>query len=218
MIIRAAALTTRDFVGGLLLAAGAGGVFDALATRLPVLPVLPRRILAVVIAIVVLFHAMRLWGYDMARLAHQPRAGAISRAGASFLAAVIGMTGFVLGVTEPFVVGRAAMRGTQIHEVYMLLFVTATWVVATAATYTLGRGLHGNMFAAKLGVVCGIAAAAAFLMVVLTMDAVGWRVGAPGAAKRATMVVVTTLGLLAAGVAGGAILGIVLGQTHRAHA
>jgi hypothetical protein len=214
IIIRAAALTTRDIAGGLLLAAGAGTVFDALATPLPVLPVLPRRILAAAIAIVVLFQAMKLWGRDMTRLAHQSGPGAISRGGAFFLAVLIGMTGFMLGVTEPFVVGRAALRGMQIHEVYMLLFVTVAWLVPTAGTYTLGRGLYRNGFATKLAAGSGIAAAAAFLAVALTMDALGWRVGAPGAAKRATMIVVTTLGLLAASAVAGGVVGMMISRVQ----
>lgn len=215
MILRAAAFTARDIVGGLLLAVGAGGVFDTLAARLPVLPVFPRRILAAAIAMAVLFQAMNLWGRDMTRLAGQPGAPVINRGAALFLTVLFVTIGFVLGVTEPFVVGRAALRGVQVHEVYMLLFVTATWLIAAAGTYTLGRGLYGNMFAVKLGIGSGIAAAAAFLTVALTMDALGWRVGAPDAAKRATMVVVTTLGLLAAGVAAGAVVGMMLGQTQK---
>lgn len=212
VIIRAAALTTRDVVGGLLLAAAAGGAIDALGAPLPVFP---RRTLSVAMAMAVLFQAMNLWGRDMTRLAGQPGAGAISRGGALFLAVLFGTIGLVLGVTEPFVVGRAALRGMQIHEVYVLLFVTATLLVATAGTFTLGRGLYGNRFTAKLALGSGIAAAAAFLAVALTMDAIGWRVGAPDAARRATMVVVTTLGLIAAGIAAGAVVGIMLSQTQQ---
>jgi len=212
MIGRAAALTTRDVVGGLLLAAAAGGVFDALATPLPVLP---RRILSVAIAMAVLFQAMNLWSRDMARLGGRPGARPIGTAGALLLAVLFGAVGFALGMTEPFIVGRAASQGVQIHQVYMILFVTATLLIATAGTFTLGRGLHGNRFAVRLGMGSGIGAATAFLTVALTMDAIGWRVGAPDAAKRATMVVVTALGLIAAGIAAGAVVGIMLTQTRK---
>lgn len=211
MIGHAAALTTRDVVGGLLLAAAAGGVFDALATPLPVLP---RRIFSVAIAMAVLFQAMNLWSRDMARLAGQPGAQPIGTAGALLLAVLFGTVGFALGMTEPFVVGRAASQGVQIHQVYMILFITATLLIAAAGTFTLGRGLCGNRLAVRLAMGSGIAAATAFLAVALTMDAVGWRVGAPDAAKRATMVVVTTLGLIAAGIAAGAVIGVKFTRTR----
>ncbi len=212
MIVRAAALTTRDVVGGLLIAAAAGGVVDALGTPLPILP---RRIFSVLTAIAVLFHAMKLWARDMNRLAGQPETATISRASALFLAILFGLVGLVLGATEPFVVGRAALRGVLIHQVYMILFVTSTLLLATAGTFIVGRSLHGNAFAARLGMGSGFAAAAAFLLVALTMDALGWRVGAPRAAERATMVVVTTLGLVTAGIAAGVVIGTMLTQTKR---
>lgn len=214
MIVRASALTTRDVVGGLLVAAAAGGVIDTLGTPLPILL---RRTLSVATAIAVLFQAMKFWGRDMTRLAGQAGVGGISRAGALVLAILFGTIGLVLGVTEPFVVGRAALRGFQIHQVYMVLFVTATLLIATAGTFTLGRGLRGNSFASRLGLPSGIVAAAAFLAVALAMDAIGWRVGAPRAAERATMVVVTTLGLIAAGIAAGSVIGFMLSQTQREH-
>jgi hypothetical protein len=42
------------------------------------------------------------------------------------------------------------------------------------------------------------------------MEALGWVVGAPGAAARATMVVVMSLGNLGAALSGGALLGYLL--------
>lgn len=212
MIARVTAVTVRDVVGGLLLGVIAGGVVDTLASPLHILP---RRILSVATAVAVLFQAMKMWSRDITRLAGQPGAGAIGSAGAGFLALLIGCVALTLGMTEPMVVGRAASRGLEIHEVYMLLFVPATLLIAAAGAFTLGRGLHGNGFAARLGMGSGIAAAVAFLAVALIMDATGWRVGAPNAARRATMVIVTTLGLLAAGTAAGAVIGIMLTRARR---
>jgi hypothetical protein len=42
------------------------------------------------------------------------------------------------------------------------------------------------------------------------MELAGWQVGAPGAAQRATMLVVTGLGAFAATLAGGATLGAMI--------
>ena len=49
---------------------------------------------------------------------------------------------------------------------------------------------------------------AAFFVADILMDLAGWRVGAPGAAERATMLTVMMVGNLAAAVAGGAMLAI----------
>ena len=211
MIIRVAALTTRDVVGGLVVAVAAGSAADALAF----LPILPRRILAVAIAVTVLAQAFNLWGRDITRLMDRTGTSAITRSGTWLLAVLFTIIALVLGLTEPFLVGRAASRGLQIHELYMLLFVTATLMLAAAGTFVLGRGLRGTTFGTRLGAVSGIAAAVAFFAVALTMDTLGWRVGAPGASKRATMVVVTLTGLLVAAIACGAVVGIMLRGSQR---
>jgi hypothetical protein len=71
-------------------------------------------------------------------------------------------------------------------------------VIAGVGALALGTGLYRAAFGLRLAIPAGLAAAAAFLAVDLLMDAVGWRVGAPDAGRRATMVVVTAIGLLAA--------------------
>jgi hypothetical protein len=53
------------------------------------------------------------------------------------------------------------------------------------------------------------------LIVYQAMDKAGWRIGAPDAARRATMIVVTSLGALAAALAGGAVLGYFLPTAAR---
>jgi len=57
-----------------------------------------------------------------------------------------------------------------------------------------------------------LAAGLAFLAADLTMDALGWRVGAPGAAERATMITVLLVSSLGAALAGGAAIGLLLSQ------
>jgi hypothetical protein len=211
MIIRAAALTTRDVVGGLFVAIAAAGAVEALAF----VPILPRRILAVGLTVAVFAQALNLWSRDITRLMGRTGTTVITRGGTWLLAVLFTMIAFVLGLTEPFLVGRAASRGMQIHELYLLLFVTATLMFAAAGTFTLGRGLRGAAFGARLGAASGIVAAAAFFVVAITLDTLGWRVGAPGASKRATMVVVTLTGLLVAAIASGAVVGIMLRRSQR---
>jgi hypothetical protein len=70
--------------------------------------------------------------------------------------------------------------------------------------------LYRAAFGLRLAIPAGLAAAAAFLAVDLVMDALGWRVGAPDAGRRATMVVVTAIGLLAAATSAGGAIGAML--------
>ncbi|MGH2605892.1 MAG: hypothetical protein ACRDG5_04815, partial [Anaerolineales bacterium] len=74
-----------------------------------------------------------------------------------------------------------------------------------------GRG----RMALRSALSCGLAGAGAFLGANLILDLLGWRVGAPGAAEKATMLTVLSLGSLAASFAGGGILGVSLMPSHR---
>jgi hypothetical protein len=56
---------------------------------------------------------------------------------------------------------------------------------------------------------------AAFLLVNLVMYQLGYKVGAPGAAERATMLTVMMAGSLGAALAGGAAIGVLLGGTEK---
>jgi len=100
--------------------------------------------------------------------------------------------------------------------VYGFLFVPAVFFVASSAVLVLGAGLRIDKNRRwRLALTCGIAAAAAHLVVYRMMDRAGWRIGAPDAARRATMIVVTSLGALAAALAGGATLGYFLSRVAR---
>jgi hypothetical protein len=111
---------------------------------------------------------------------------------------------------EPMVVRRGARSGLDIRVVYALLFVPATLLIAGIGAFALGFGLYRAAFGMRLAIAAGGAAAAAFLTVDLLMDAFGWRVGAPDAGRRATMVVVTALGLVAAAIGAGGAIGALL--------
>src|SRR5438045_8609722 len=98
-----------------------------------------------------------------------------------------------------------------------MLFVPATLFVASASAWTLGVGLRRTAAEQRsLALRAGLAAAAAYLVVYLLMELAGWKVGAPNAGKRATMLVVTGLGSFAAALGGGAAIGAVLARNeHR---
>jgi hypothetical protein len=156
---------------------------------------------------VVVFLASRAWGRALGRRAGCPDPARMGRVAGFVFAPVMMAAALVLGLLEPVFVRAGAARGLPIHVVFGILFVAATFLVAGATALALHRVARTRRAALPHALAVGGAAGLAFLGVALGMDAMGWRVGAPDAAERATMLVVTLLGCLAAALAGGAVLG-----------
>lgn len=210
--LRAAGITVRDLYGGLVVAVAVGSVVDQL-TRF--LPILPRRAAAAICALAVLILIGRLWGRDIAKLLSiADTKSAEKRAAWGFAVPVI-IVGIVLSVSEPFAVARGASAGLPIHTVYKILFVSSTLFLVTTATYALIRGFANSAEAMSIALRIGIVAAATFLVIAVVMQALGWQVGAPNAAHRATMIVVTLTSVLGATLAAGATLGYFLERLPR---
>ena len=206
IVLRSAMLTARDLMGGLLVGAAIGALIDGLGKSVPTLA----RALAVVVTGTVLIIGARIWGRDIAQLASGSNPRAAGRAAAFTVGPTIVIVALGLAGLEPVMVQRGARTGLEIHIVYSLVFVSATLLIAAVGAFALGSGLYQAAFGMRLAPRAALAAAASFLAVDLLMDALGWRVGAPDAGRRGTMVVVTTLGLFAAATAGGAVIGAML--------
>ena len=147
-----------------------------------------------------------LWGRVMAGLAGSSETRRMTWAGGlSFGPAVI-LAGLALSGLEVILVEKG---GTQLplHVVFTLLFVPAASFVAAAGGLALGIALRNRQLAGKLALSAGLASGLAFLAVNLTMYAMGWIVGAPGAAQRLTMITVLTMSSTGASLAGGAVIG-----------
>ncbi|MDX1664401.1 MAG: hypothetical protein R3272_11440 [Candidatus Promineifilaceae bacterium] len=159
------------------------------------------------------------WGIQMGRLAGVAPEGSrrMALAGMAGFAPITIVLALVLGVAEPFIVASFGTvgEGVPIHRVFTLLFVPSAFLIAGISAYAVGRTLGDGARARSLLWQVGLAAAAAFLLVNLTMEALGWVVGAPGAAERATMVTVMAAGNLAAALAGGAVLGARLAERRQ---
>lgn len=114
--------------------------------------------------------------------------------------------------------GWFVLEGWTIHHLFMLAFGVAAFFVAGLTCAALGLGLGGWPLAGKLGLIGGAAAALAFLLVAVILDAFGYRVGAPGAEARLTMLGAMLFGLLAAALTGSALVGrtlaILTARTH----
>ena len=206
IVLRSALLTVRDLVGGLLIGAALGAVIDELGKSVPTLA----RTLAVIVTGTVLVFASRIWAVDIAELAVGSDSMAARRASAFTVAPLVIVIALVLTGLEPALVQRGAGTGLDIHVVYALVFGPATLLTAGIGAFALGAGLYQAAFGLRAAVAAGLTAAVTFLAVVLLMDAAGWRVGAPDAGRRATMVVVTTAGLFAAAIAAGGAIGAML--------
>ena len=142
----------------------------------------------------------------MARLAKVNDGRGMALAGIrGFVPVTIVMT-FLLLWLEPIVVEKFGAY-LPIHRVFTLFFVPTAFLIGGISAWALGRGLGDTTLARSLLWKVGLVSAMAFLVVNLAMEAAGWVVGAPGAAERATMVTVMSLGNLAAALAGGGVLG-----------
>jgi hypothetical protein len=206
--IAAAAITARDLIGGIVIAVALGSLADALP-----LPFVARRVFDGVVALCVTVLAGRLWGRDMAMLAHHPDPHGTARLTALSVGPAILAAGAILAAIEPVAVARATRAGYSIHFVYSVLFVPITGIVAAVGAFALGVGLNGRTLGLRLAANAGAVALLTFLAVDLLMYALGWRVGAPNAARRATMLVVTALSASAAAIAAGGAIGARLGRS-----
>lgn len=163
--------------------------------------------LAALAALAGMFAGGAVWGSAMSRL---------TKAAATRRMAMTGGIGFALSATpvaltlaflENIVVAESRGPDLPIHNVFTLLFVAAAATIAGVSGAALGFATGDRATFGRLAWMCALAGGCAFLVVNLTMDALGWRVGAPGAAERATMLTTALLGNLAAAMAGGAVIG-----------
>ena len=114
---------------------------------------------------------------------------------------------FLLTEAETWMLNRA-LDGREVPAApaFGVLFSGAVLLVVGATALALALGA-GRPRAAATALACGGAAMLAFAAVAAAFHLAGWRVGAPGAEARFTMLVVTGAGLFAATVAGGAAVG-----------
>jgi hypothetical protein len=204
--VRSALVTVRDLVGGLLAGTGLGAAIDAAGKSLPRVA----RVVAVLVAGMVLVKSVRIWANDIVRLGGGSTSETAARTAVLSVVPTVIAVALALSALEPFLVERGAQNGLSIHVVYALVFVPATLLVAAVGALGLGTGIHGAGFGFRLAGAAGVSAALGFLAVVLAMDALGWKVGAPNAGRRGTMVVVTSLGMIVAALLAGGAIGAAL--------
>ena len=204
--------TVATLFGGLLAGLLLGNlVFSVLPGFSVTNPKVQNAVIAAIPTIIVFAVGSAAWGRSMGRLTGVDEPRRMAWAGILGFAPITIVMGFLLFRLEPVALERFGER-LPIHRVFTLLFVPTAFIIASVSAWAIGVGLRDKPLSRALAWRVGLASAAAFLAVNLVMEAAGWVVGAPGAAERATMVTVMSLGNLVAALSGGAVLGLRLGR------
>jgi hypothetical protein len=205
-----ALLTTGYLFGGIFVGMALG---VAVGSPTPGAFHMTRNVVAGGIAAASMTVAGIAWARRLAEVVAAPDVRRAGWAGALSFGPTVMVAALVLTALEQRIVERGGAAGMSLplHVVYGTLFVPAAFFVAAASAWIVGVGLRraaGEQ--RRLALTTGLAAAGAYFLVYVLMDLAGWKVGAPEAGKRATMLVVTGLGSLAAALSGGAAIGLVL--------
>lgn len=209
-MVKGALLTVATLFGGLLIGLLVGDLVFRLIPGSSVENVkVGHAAIAAVPALAGFLLGSAAWGIRMGHLAGSAESRRMACAGMVGFAPITILLAAVLGVAEPAIVA-SFNGGVPIHRIFTLLFVPSAFLIAGLSAFALGRGLRDKKLAISLCWQVGATAALAFLLVNLTMESLGWVVGAPGAAQRATMITVLAAGNLAAALAGGGVLGVLL--------
>ncbi len=208
-ILFSALATAACLFGGLLV----GFAIAIAVSNLPMhIPNQTLNIISMMLLLSTLFIAGAAWGFAMAKIFSTQNKKRMIWAGALTFSPALLLAGLTLGTLERAIVEGGQGPDLPVHIVFTLLFVPAAFFVAGAGGLALGLAEHNLRLGLRLAAWSGLSAALGFLLVDLLMDALGWRVGAPGAAERATMLTVMMAGNLAAALAGGGILGYQLSR------
>lgn len=203
--LQSALLTVLTLFGGMLAGVLIGNlIFESLPGH--VIPDVFHITLSAIPAVVGLLAGSATWGLAMARIAQADERRRMALTGILGFVPVTILLAFVLLSLEPIAVEKFGAR-LPVNRVFTLFFVPAAFLIAGISAWAIGRGLRANSLAVSLLWRVGLTAALAFLVVNFLMEAIGWVVGAPGAAERFTMLVVMFVGNLGAALAGGAVLG-----------
>jgi hypothetical protein len=204
---RGAWITVATLFGGLALGIGAGDLtFRLLPGSNPMSATVPQALVSAVPMALVVAAASATWGVAIGQLAGDSSRRRLAIAGILGFLPITLILAFALFGLEGVAVDRIGQQ-VPIHRLFTLLFVPTAFLIGAVSAWAIGLGLRDNTLARTLFWRVGLAAAGSFLVVNLLMEWAGWVVGAPGAAERATMLVVMFSSNLAAALAGGAVLG-----------
>lgn len=148
-----------------------------------------------------------LWARRVAKSVGVRRRRSWAFAGAIAYGACAPMAVFALTEAETLLL-RRAMEGVEypMHIAFAVLFSCAVFGVVALTALALGLAASRGREAVGIAASSAAVATMTFLLVNLAFDLAGWRVGAPGAEERFTMVLVLAVGLLVSTFVSGATL------------
>lgn len=206
--LRGAFLTVATLFGGLLAGLSLGDLVFHLIPGSSLEEVkLGHAAIAAVPALVGFAAGGAAWGVQMGRLAGNTETRRLSIAGMLGFGPVTILLAAGLGLAEPAIVGTMGAQGLPIQRVFTLVFTPSAFIIAGVSAWAIGRAIGDPGLRRSLSWQVGLTAALTFLSVNLTMESLGWVIGAPQAAERATMVTVLALGNISAAISGGAVMG-----------
>lgn len=200
-ILKAAVLSPICQAGGLIAGIAAGALLHGMLPGHGELD--PQRVLpAAGVALLGFLGGGIVWGVLIARLVRSPEKKRAAGAGAIWAVLTITVM-LIMQVLEPALV---SMGGLALHHLYTLLFIPAVFAVCFATAWAMAVALRRRERTWRVALVTASICALVYLAVNVGMDLLGWRVGAPHAAERFTMLTVTLVCTLAASAASGATL------------
>lgn len=208
--VRSGLITAFYLVGGLMIGVFTGALVHF---RLPEsMSEATRTAVAALPALAGTFVGGAFWGHAIAHVSGAREIKRMTWAGGLGFGPAVILIALALTFLEVAIVERGGGPALPIHTVFTILFVPAVFFITGVGSSALGIALRDWGLAGKLALGGGLAAALAFLVINMLMDILGWRVGAPDAVERATMVTVLMVGNLGAALAGGAVVGVLLSR------
>ncbi len=177
--LRSALVSGLCLFGGMLLGLAAGFAVSGLPMHLPERTT---NVISVLLVLGILIAAGAMWGYGMGGATGVGKTRRMAWAGGLSFAPSIFLAALMLSRLEVAIVERGGGPDLPVHVVFTLLFVPAAFFIAGIGGLALGLAQGSWRLAGRLGLGGALAGGLAFLVVNMVMDALGWRVGAPGAA------------------------------------
>ncbi len=146
-----------------------------------------------------------LWARITIRhVGRSPSKRVIFQTGAGYLLLVLS-SGIILALLERKFVEQNVIPEIPIHNIFTILFTSTAALISGSAVFLLLIALLQPSTAFAVAWRCSLVSAAAFFITNRLMHNLGWVVGAPDAAARATMLVVMMCGFLASAAFGGGL-------------
>lgn len=151
-----------------------------------------------------------LWGRGLGRVTHQTHPERLAWAAAIAFAATTTIAVNRINHSEVILNRLLFQTKLPVHILFLYIFMAGNGAVVGVTGAALGLAKSDWKATLKLGGAGIVIGALTFLIVFLVMELFGFRVGAPGAEERATMLTVMVIGIWSTALVGSGIFGKIL--------